>query len=218
MIFEFFKTISIKTNNALVKFPLLGRIACIYFDITSQITRFILFNNIVFIGIYSSIVYVISVHFLEIQDFFHNVHLTELNSVLDVFKNNLNFQVKFTFFFLINLLDIVLLNTILAETEIVSHYMKKKYNDQILKDRGYNSTSTSLRKLGMLLAGTCTAYTASQIADVKKFDVAAQEYGKSYKEYVLASNGKDLVPPEPLLKLEISETVKKIVNFTRKNN
>lgn len=46
-----------------------------------------------------------------------------------------------------------------------------------------------------------------------KFQIGAQEYTKCYKEYILASNGTDLVPPKPLATIEVTETVKKVVDF-----
>ena len=115
-----------------------------------------------------------------------------------------------------SLLDIAFVNTVLASTPIISQYMKNKYHEDVLKDRGYNSIGKTLKKAGTIVSGVVAAYGASLIADVEKFKIEATEYTKSYKEYVLASDGKNIQPPQSLLTLEVTEDVQKVVNFSVK--
>ena len=216
MLLQFLTFLSIKLNTFLEKRPLIIRMACIYFDITSRITHFLLFNFIIYITIYITGVYMITAHFMEIQCFLHKLHLSELKSFYLAYQECLSFQLKCTLFFLFSLIEIALINTVLASTPIISEYMKNKYHENILKDRGYNSFGNTLKKVGVIVSGVVVAYGVTVAADVEKFKIGATEYSKSYKEYVLASSGQNIQPPQPILTMEVTEGVQKVIDFSIK--
>jgi hypothetical protein len=202
-----------KVNILLLRFPLLGRYSCIYFDITSRITHFFLFNTVVFVFLYFFYAYIVSVHFLELYSYFKQIDITNWKSFF-AYNEYLGVQIKSAIFFFFLLFDIIITNTILVSTEVVTQYMKKKYHENILKDRGYNTRSKTLQNFALIAGAAVTGFASSLIADVAKFQIGAQEYTKSYREYVLGSNGTDLVPPKPLATVEVTETVKKVVDLS----
>lgn len=216
MIFKILSFLSIKLNTFLEKRPMILRMACVYFDITSRITHFLLFNFIIYITLYLTVAFMISVHFLEIQCFLHKLHFSELKSFYSAYQECLSLELKCTLFFLFSLIEVALINTVLASTPIISEYMKNKYHENILKDRGYNSFGNTLKKIGVIVSGVVVAYGAGIVGDVEKFKIGATEYSKSYKEYVLASGGQNIQPPQPILTMEVTEGVQKVIDFSIK--
>jgi hypothetical protein len=157
----------------------------------------------------------ISAHFLEIQCFVHKIQLSNWKSFF-AYQECFTFSLKCVFFFWFSLLEVALTNTILASIPIVEKYMKHKYYENSLKDRGYDATGTTLKKVGVLTSGAIVSYLSSFIADVEKFKIGATEYTKNYKEYVLVCHGKNRQPPQPLLTMEVTETVRKVVDLSIK--
>ncbi len=80
MLLKLLTLLSKSTNSFFEKHPVVARLACIYFDITSRITHFLLFNFIIYSTLYILGVYMISVHFTEIQCFLHKVRLSDWKS------------------------------------------------------------------------------------------------------------------------------------------
>ena len=99
MLLQILTFLSKKLNTFLEKRPLIFRMACMYFDITSRITHFLLFNFILYIATYITGVYMITAHFMEIQWFLHKVHFSEVKSFYLAYQECLSFQLKCTFFF-----------------------------------------------------------------------------------------------------------------------
>jgi hypothetical protein len=142
-----FTLFSTKVDILLKKYPTYGRLVCLYFDWSSRITHFILFNPVIFVFIYFLIPLVISTHFLEINYFNKDLSEHGISYFFEAYKKHIGAQLTCLFLFLSTLIEVVITNTILCTTDTVTTYMKTKYGDDILKNRGYNVPSASVKRV-----------------------------------------------------------------------
>jgi len=139
---------------------------CVFFDLTSRMTNFILFNNFVFIPLYVIATLLVAKHHLEINDFFLGIKREGVLNFRELYKANISSSLNYLFISLSTFTEIVFTNTFLCMTDTVNTYMKTKYGENIMADRGYNSSSKSvLKNLGALTSITLT-YSATLLADV----------------------------------------------------
>jgi len=199
-------------NPVLLKFPILARYSCISFDITSRITQFLLHNRLVYISFYIFSVYMVIVHNSELLECLRHIKLTDWSA----FQHYLSFPMRATLYFHLTLFDLILTNTLLVSTQVVQDYMKTKYHEDILKERGYNSKIYNLLKYGAVIGGIASAFASGIAGDVKKVDIMSRNYMEAYKEYVRSSNGVDIQPPQPMMMIEVTERVKKAAEIVFK--
>jgi hypothetical protein len=145
-------------DTFLKKHPKLGRVACLYFDITSRITWFFLINNYVFIPLYVFTIFIISVHFSELHLFIKSLSQIKVHYIPILFNEILSLQLKLMLGFIFFIIDLSIINTLLASTNFVKQYMKNQYGENILKQRGYNTIVNTLKKSGILISGIVLSY------------------------------------------------------------
>lgn len=153
-----------KVNDYFVKNQKIGNFFFIMFDYGSKLTHFLLFDfrgYFVFMFLLFSIPVIYSLEFIE---FF--VLILNNSPILFCFqKLPVLLQIVFLFYFFF--LELVFICTLLAMIPFIKEKMVNKYkNPEILKFRGYNTISNSLRRattLGFpIIAATVVAGDVTQ--------------------------------------------------------
>jgi hypothetical protein len=142
-----------KLDIFLKRYPKYSHVICVFFDWSSRVTHFFLFNPAVFFFLYFLIPLVIAKHFLEIHEFNQDLWHRGVAHFFESYKNHIGPQLTCLFLFLFGLIELVIVNTILCTTNTVTTYMKAKYGEKILKERGYNAPGASTVRAAAL-AGT----------------------------------------------------------------
>lgn len=141
-------------NGFLEKNPKLLKFLVFLFDNLSKVTYFVLYNRFVFILTIIFLFYVPVIFSNEFINFLIIIYKTPILSYQEFFKLPGALQLLIAYFIL--LLEIVFICTFLAVVPLIKQEMTNKYNDSlILKKRGYNMYSSTLRRattLGFPLA------------------------------------------------------------------
>jgi hypothetical protein len=134
-----------RLNDVLKKNTILTNMLVHFFDYASKFTHFFLFNFFGYIGSFL-LLFFIPIYFTdEFINFFITIFHHPENIIL-CFKN-LPFALQLVFLFYVFLLDLVFFCTFLASIPLIRIQMIEKYKDSlILKKRGYNMLSSSVRR------------------------------------------------------------------------
>lgn len=143
---QFLKNSFNKINNFIEKSKVIARLLTLTFDYVSQFTHFFLFNIIGFLS-FMSLLFVIPVtHSQDFINFLINLSSNPFHflSFFQLLPLGLKLVLSFYFF----LIECVILCTFLSFLPIVKKEMVIKYCDEnIIKKRGYNMWSSSLRRV-----------------------------------------------------------------------
>lgn len=152
------------------------------FDYLSQMTHFFLFNSIGF-PLFMLLLFIVPVaHSEEFIKFLIDLYSNPLN-FLSCFKSlPLGLKIILSFYFFI--IESVILCTLLAFIPLVKKEMVSKYNDEfIIKKRGYNMWSSSLRRV--IISGvplSVAAVVAGDVTIVSMQIEAVQEHNQQVWE------------------------------------
>lgn len=175
MLKQFLKPI----DNFLEKNPKLLNLVVGFFDKTSKLTHIVLFDIRVFFTI-ASLGFVI--FFIETENL---LIFSEFLREVGISKDNLQYGIVyilpldiklFLTFFLI-LMEIVILNMVLISLKSVRNKMISLYDVNIVKQRGYNSPTTSLARVGSIgvicLGGYCAdlLYKKKEVESWKEVEI-----------------------------------------------
>lgn len=132
-------------DTKLLKNPKIKKFCCIFFDFTSRITNYLLFDSVSYPLFIFSIGFFINVYYSTLNLFLLDVKVFGVSKILTIFFSMpFGFQIGILFF--IVFYQVLSLNTILAYSKIVSAYMKNKYHENIMKDLHYNSGVSSISR------------------------------------------------------------------------
>lgn len=141
----FFSILGSGCDKIFEKNSILFGLACFFFEKTSRLTRFLLFDSIGYplmiflVGFFTNFFYdEYQILFLKLELFGFSKLFVILGSCSFGFQ--LFILVYFLFFY------VVFINTVLASSTKISLYMKSKYGDLIMKELHYNSTVSTLLK------------------------------------------------------------------------
>ena len=169
-----------KMSSFLEKNEKLSQFLFEYFDYSSKFTQKILFDLRYFIPLCFLFYLVPALYFEQTLGFFMYLSENGLNTrnLIQAFLTELEFPLRFFFFFYFILFETVLFNTFLCQLEFIKKKMIQRYgNPLILKERGYNSTIRSMARVAAL--GATTMFGIGKAAEtVKQLTEAEIELAK----------------------------------------
>ena len=135
-------------DTKIFKNPLIFKISCAFFNRTSRITNFLLFNTIGYSCFLFFLAFFSYYNFEGANEFILKLQLFGVSQITSIF---FSMPISFQFFILFILLfyQTIFLNTLLAYSKKIGVFMKTKYNDEdVLKKIHYNSGfTTAVRSL-----------------------------------------------------------------------
>lgn len=198
-------------DNTLLKKPIFYKFFCVFFDFTSRLTNFLLFDRF----FYPFFIFVVAFwthhYFGSIRAFIFNVKIAGLHKVFDVFFSMpLGFQLGLLFLFFFY--QVIFLNTILAYSKKIQLFMKNKYNESVMKELHYNSgVSTFAKSVWPVAAATCI-FCVGDYMEKLKVDSVVTAWEKVSK----AAIDRGQVPSECPVKITVHTTSVRLpdtVNF-----
>ncbi len=155
-----------KIENFLVKQKKLLNLMVIFFDRSSKITHFFLFDLRVYFTVLSlafMIFFLETENLLIFSGYLREIGVNKL-TLKYAFINILPFDVKLCLFFIYLLVSLVSINMVLISFSPVRNEMILKYGPDIIKLRGYNSPVSSLVRTGTLASACLLGYCADLYA------------------------------------------------------
>lgn len=189
----FLKNFWINLNIFIEKNKVIAQILASLFDFLSRITHFFLFNVLGFTCFMLFLFVVPVAHSEDFIQFLLNLYSNPLN-FLSCFKSlPLGLKIIFSFYFFI--IESVILCTLLSFIPVVKKHMVGKYNDEfIMKKRGYNMWSSSLRRA--TVSGIPLTAAIVVVGDVKSLSMqleAIKENNEQVWESFRQTNDKALL-------------------------
>jgi hypothetical protein len=126
-------------DTKVFKNSLIFKISCVFFDNTTKITSFLLFNTMGYSCFFFFLAFFFYSNFEAANEFILKFQLFGVSQRTSII---FSMPISFQFFILFILLfyQTIFLNTLLAYSKKIGVFMKTKYNDEdILKKRYYNS-------------------------------------------------------------------------------
>ena len=171
-------------------------VACFFFEKTSRFTTFLLFNNLGYCFFLFSIGLWINFYYSVLHVFFLEVKLFGFLKIVDIFISKpFGFQFFILFFFIFY--QVIFLNTILAYSNKIQLFMKRKYHENILKELHYNSGLGRFTRSLVPAAMTVCIICGKDLMEAYKLQVASNDW----KEVALASIEKGQPVPENPVKI-----------------
>ena len=144
---KFFSLLGGFCDNVFEKKPMVFSFASRFFEKTSRVTRFLMFDSLAYPLSIFLVGFFTNLYFDQIQIVLLKFKLFGFSQIFSILWScPLGFQLFLLVYFLF--FQIVTLNTILASSNKISSYMKSKYGESIMKELHHNSTvSTFVRSL-----------------------------------------------------------------------
>lgn len=188
-------------DEKILKKSIFHNFFCVFFDLTSKLTNFLLFDKLGYPLFLFSIGTFIHYDFSVIHDFFLKIKLFGFSKIFEIYLSMpLGFQFCILFFFIFY--QGIFINTVLAYSNKIQLFMKNKYHENIMKDLHYNSgLSSALRCLVPAATAVCI-FCGKDLVDASKVKTVSNDW-KDISEIVIKSGKK---PPEQLVQVLVHTT------------
>lgn len=162
-------------DETLLKKSISYKIFCVFFDLSSRITNFLLFDKFGYPLFIFAIGIFIRNYFDILNVFLFNLKLlgfSKIFSILISMPVMFQFGVFFFFFFY----QTIFLNTVLAYSKKIQFFMKNKYHENIMKELHYNSgLSSALRSVIPATAAICI-FCGKDVIDAVKIKTVSEDW------------------------------------------
>lgn len=166
MITNFFEFLGSLLDQYVLRRKIPAFFATRYFDFFSRITNFLLFNDVIFVLFLVYLVFSVHVNISDLHSYF-------LGKITFV---ELNIYAKIFLCIFVSFLDIVILLTVLAHSQVVRSYMISKYNSNIMKQLHFNSGTTTLTKTAVTAGVVAVVTVVAEATDAYKCKILVEAW------------------------------------------